>query len=124
MRRFPAPWTIEKIPGGFKVLDANGQSLAYVYSRETKDAADLAKVLTEDEALRIASNIAKLPVLLGKARPNDRFLAAATTLAERTLLLEILDARWGVRWEPCGAGYLSILATDSALLTARNYRYY
>ena len=23
-RRFRAPWTVEKIPGGFKVLDANG----------------------------------------------------------------------------------------------------
>jgi len=23
-----SPWTVEKIPGGFKVLDANGQSLA------------------------------------------------------------------------------------------------
>jgi len=38
LRRFPPPWTVEKIAGGFKVLDANGQSLAYVYSRETKDA--------------------------------------------------------------------------------------
>jgi len=57
MRRFPPPWTVEKIPGGFKVCDANGQSLAYVYSRETKDAADIAKVLTEDEARRIAANI-------------------------------------------------------------------
>ena len=37
MRRFPAPWTVEQIPGGYKVLDANGQSLAYyVYGRETK----------------------------------------------------------------------------------------
>jgi hypothetical protein len=32
------------------MVDANGQSLAYVYSRETPDAAHLAKVLTEDEA--------------------------------------------------------------------------
>jgi hypothetical protein len=38
MRRFPAPWTVERIAGGFKVLDANRQSLAHVYSRETKDA--------------------------------------------------------------------------------------
>ena len=41
-RRFPPPWTVEALDGcslsGFKVLDANGQSLAYVYSRETKDA--------------------------------------------------------------------------------------
>ena len=41
-RRFPAPWTVERIPGGLMVIDANGQSLAYVYSRETKDAANIA----------------------------------------------------------------------------------
>ena len=64
-RRFPPPWTVEQIPGGYKVLDATGQSLAYVYGRETKADADIAKVLTMDEARRIASNIAKLPKLLG-----------------------------------------------------------
>ena len=65
-RRFPPPWTVEQIPGGFKVVDASGQSLAYVYGLETKADADIAKVLTMDEARRIASNIAKLPRLLGK----------------------------------------------------------
>jgi hypothetical protein len=25
-RRFPAPWTAEQIPGGFKVVDAAGQA--------------------------------------------------------------------------------------------------
>jgi hypothetical protein len=48
------------------VCDANGQSLAYVYSRGNANDADMAKVLTEDETRRIASNIAKLPILLGK----------------------------------------------------------
>jgi hypothetical protein len=63
-RRFPAPWTAEQIPGGFKVVDATGQALAYVYARETKAQADTAKVLTMDEARRIAANIARLPELL------------------------------------------------------------
>jgi hypothetical protein len=58
--------TVLKIAGGLKMLDANGQSLAYVYSRETKDATNITGVLTEDEARRIASNIAKLPTLLAK----------------------------------------------------------
>ena len=52
------------------VLDANGQSLAYVYGRETKADADIAKVLTKDEAPRIASNIAKLPTLFGKGQQS------------------------------------------------------
>jgi len=33
-RRFLQPWTIERLPGGLKVIDANGQSLAYFYARE------------------------------------------------------------------------------------------
>jgi hypothetical protein len=72
MRRFPAPWTVEQIPGGFKVLDATGQSLAYVYGRETKADADIAKVLTMDEARRVASNIAKLPTLIRERRSASR----------------------------------------------------
>jgi hypothetical protein len=55
----------EQISGGFKVLDANGQALAYVYTRETKAEADIAKVLTFHEARRIAAKVAKLPELLG-----------------------------------------------------------
>jgi hypothetical protein len=64
-RRFPPPWTVVPLPGGFKVVDAQGQSLAYVYSRETPPDARPAGVLTEGEARRIASNIAKPPALLG-----------------------------------------------------------
>jgi hypothetical protein len=47
--RFPPPWQVEQTSGGFKVLDATGQSLAYIYARETKQQADVAKVPTFDE---------------------------------------------------------------------------
>jgi hypothetical protein len=69
-RRFPAPWTVEQIPGGYKVRDATGQALAYVYGRETRADADIAKLLTMDEARRVASNIAKLPNYLA-ANPES-----------------------------------------------------
>jgi hypothetical protein len=46
------------------VRDANGQALAYVYNRANEAEAMQAKVLTEDEARRVAVNIARLPALL------------------------------------------------------------
>jgi hypothetical protein len=63
---FPSPWTVEALDGGFKIVDANGQALAYVYGHADVRDAQVAKTLTLDEARRIASNIAKLPTLLGK----------------------------------------------------------
>jgi hypothetical protein len=65
-RRFPPPWRADKIPGGYVVRDANGQALVYVYSRDNDAEALQARVLTKDEARRIAVNVARLPQLLGK----------------------------------------------------------
>jgi hypothetical protein len=64
-RRFPPPWVGDRAPGGYVVRDANGQQLAWVYARATEAQAQQAKVLTMDEARRIALGIAKLPALLG-----------------------------------------------------------
>jgi hypothetical protein len=58
-RRFPPPWTaIEENGACFIVKDHNGQSLAYVYFEEEPGRRAAAKLLTRDEARRIAANIA------------------------------------------------------------------
>ena len=63
-RRFPPPWSIEETPACFIVRDGDGQALAYVYYEEEPGRRSAAKLLSKDEAWRIAANIAKLPGLL------------------------------------------------------------
>jgi hypothetical protein len=68
-RRFPPQWTIEELNDAcFIVSDANGQKLAYVYFEDEPGRRSAAKLLSKDEAPRIAANIAKLPELIRQMR--------------------------------------------------------
>jgi hypothetical protein len=66
--RFPPPWSIEDNGACFIVEDSTGQKLAYIYYEEEPGRQSAAKLLSRDEARRIAANIAKLPDLLHKPK--------------------------------------------------------
>ena len=66
-RRFPPPWCIEETPACFIVENGFDQALAYVYYEEEPGRRSAAKLLSKDEAFRIAANVAKLPELLKRA---------------------------------------------------------
>jgi len=63
-RRFPRPWSVEEQDACLVVVDRSGQKLAYLYFEEDPGRRSAAKLLTKDEARRIAVNMAKLPQLL------------------------------------------------------------
>jgi hypothetical protein len=66
-RHFPPPWSVEDIGAAFVVTDSAGQKLSYIYYEDEPGRRSAAKLLSKDEARRIAANIPKLPALLGRA---------------------------------------------------------
>jgi hypothetical protein len=69
-RRFPPPWTFEEANHAcFIVRDGNRFPVAYVYFESEPGRRTAAKLMTKDEARKIAANVAKLPELL-KAAPR------------------------------------------------------
>jgi endo-1,4-beta-D-glucanase Y len=74
-RRFPPPWTFDEANNAcFVVKDANGFAVSYVYFESEPGRRAAAKLMTKDEARRIAANIARLPELLRAEQPDANAL--------------------------------------------------
>ena len=67
-RRFPPPWSIEETAASLIVRDSGGYALTHFYfkGKARPGRRSAAKLLTRDEAHRIAANVAKLPELVCK----------------------------------------------------------
>ena len=63
MRRFPTPWRVEKIPGGFTVRDATDRVLVRIYGQRELIEGRV-PALTLEEAEEMALTIAMLPQTL------------------------------------------------------------
>jgi hypothetical protein len=63
--RVPTPWSVEDIGAAFVVKDSTGQKLACVYFEDEPGRRSGAKLLTKEEARRIAVNVATLLKQLG-----------------------------------------------------------
>ena len=74
-RRFPPPWRVVELPGGYAVEDANGQWLCTFYGRAEPNVAQQAGDPTMGEARRLAADFARLPELLSAAKGARRDLA-------------------------------------------------
>ena len=71
-RRFPKPWTVEPIPSGYRVIDANSIVLAHVCGQPDDAIAASDARLTNDEARRISKLISRLPELVEVERDRNK----------------------------------------------------
>jgi hypothetical protein len=69
-RRFPPPWIVEELDTCFVVSDGAGQKLAYVYFEEEPGRQSAAKLLTKDEARRIAAEYPQAARVSSAAKGN------------------------------------------------------
>jgi len=72
-RRFPVPWTAVELQEAFRIKDANGFLLAYVYfCPDAQRRVSMAERMSKDETRRIVINMAEVPQLRAALRDPDK----------------------------------------------------
>jgi hypothetical protein len=61
---FRSPWQVEDLTGCFVVKAESGQELAYIYYEDDATRRAITRVLSREEARRLATSITKLPDVL------------------------------------------------------------
>jgi hypothetical protein len=89
-RRFPPPWTVEETAPCFIVCDANKHALAFVYCEDEPGRRSAAKLLTRDEARRIAANTTSCR----RAAPRGIKHPAARFAVNQQLFSPTLPTAW------------------------------
>jgi hypothetical protein len=56
-RGFPLPWSVEELEGCFVVTDSTKQNVAYIYFEDDPGRRLSAKLLSRNEALRVAGQL-------------------------------------------------------------------
>jgi hypothetical protein len=56
-RQFPPPWSVEELDACFVVTDSTSQKIAYVHFEADPERRSAAKLLSRDEALRVADQL-------------------------------------------------------------------
>jgi hypothetical protein len=65
-RRFPPPWTVIEKDSCFVVKDDTGRAMGWFCFHDDPVPRGPIRVMTRDDALRMAASFAGLPELLGK----------------------------------------------------------
>ena len=70
--RFPAPWTAVEAQEAFRIEDANGFPVAYVYFAADRERQTVMGRMSKDEARRIAISIAAVPEMRAELRDHEK----------------------------------------------------
>ena len=116
-RHFPPPWSIKDYNDAcFIVRDANQQALAFVYCEDEPGRRTTAKLLTRDEARRIAP---------AKAVQMQVMACAPALVLRRSLLVDGHQAFLGVEFyrRDCLTLPIGIPRDDAALIEMRGLQF-